>query len=103
MTLVFTAQMLAMATIMKNVLEANGIECVLRNQLIGAGMGELPPIECWPEVWVVDDADVERARQLIAAEADEPSPSEGEPWRCSRCGEQVDAVFAQCWNCSAER
>jgi len=27
----------------------------------------------------------------------------GEPWRCRHCGEEVDAIFAQCWNCEAER
>lgn len=99
---VYTAQTSAMVGNVKNVLEANGIPCVLRNEFLSAGRGELPPIECWPEVWVANDSDAERAQQLIAGATESPD-SAREPWRCSRCGEEVDAIFAQCWNCEAER
>ena len=99
---VYTAQAIAIAGNVKNVLEANGIPCVLRNEFLSAGQGELPPIECWPEVWVAYDSDAERAKQLVA-EATETRGPVGEPWRCRHCGEEVDAIFAQCWNCEAER
>ena len=99
---VYTARILAAVANVQNVLEANGIPCLLRNEFLNAGFGELPANECWPEVWVTDDRDAERARNLIA-EAIETSASPAAPWRCRRCGEEVDAVFAQCWNCDAER
>lgn len=102
MILVYTAQTIAMVGHVRNVLEANGIPCVLRNEFLSAGAGELPPIDCWPELWIANDSDVGRARQLVA-EATEGPDAAGEPWRCNACGEEVDPVFALCWNCGAER
>ena len=99
---VYTAQTITMAGNVQNVLEANGIPCVLRNEFLSACFGGLPPIQFGPEVWVANDADAERARQLIA-EATKTPASATEPWRCGDCGEEVDAIFAQCWNCGAER
>ena len=40
---------------LKNVLATFGINCVARNIDLISAAGELPPIECWPELWVVDD------------------------------------------------
>ena len=102
MTRVYTARILAEVANVQNVLEANGILSVLRNEFLNAGIGEIPPAECWPELWVTDDRDAERARALIV-EAVEPSTVPAVPWRCRRCGEEVDAVFARCWSCGAER
>ena len=99
---VYTAQNIALVAPVRNLLEANGIPCILRNDFLSAGRGELPPIECWPEVWVTNDSDAERARELVA-EATRGADPDAEPWRCTRCGEEVDAVFAECWNCGAER
>ena len=99
---IYTAQNIALVAPVRNLLEANGIPCILRNDFLSAGRGELPPIECWPEVWVTNDSDAERARELVA-EATRGADPAAEPWRCTRCGEEVDAVFAECWNCRAER
>jgi hypothetical protein len=40
---------------LKNVLASFGIRLLDRNFDLSSGAGELPPIECWPELWVVDD------------------------------------------------
>lgn len=99
---VYTAQNVALVAPVKDHLEANGIACLLRNDFLSAGRGEIPPIECWPEVWVTNDSDADRARELVA-EATRETPAAAEPWQCARCGEEVDAVFAKCWNCGAEQ
>jgi len=98
---IYTAQSLAKVVNAKNVLEAAGLACVLRNEFLQPGLGEIPGIECWPELWLVNDSDAERARQVLfeAPAADVA----GESWRCGRCGEKVEAVFGECWNCGAER
>jgi hypothetical protein len=98
---VYTARTLADVANVKNVLEANGVPCILRNEFVGAGVGELPPIECWPEVWV-DDADAEVASELLTHAAEEPD-RDRKPWRCRTCRERVDAVFARCWSCGTRR
>ena len=99
---IYTARTITMVGNVKNALEANGIPCVLRNEFLNAGFGCLPPLWGWPEVWVANDSDAERAQQLIA-EATKTPASATESWRCRHCGEEVDAIFAQCWNCGAEQ
>ena len=81
----------------RNVLEAAGIRAVVRNQFLSSAMGELPPAECQPQLWVLDDADAARAEQLLFAGV----PS-GPPWQCE-CGETLGGQFTQCWKCGSYR
>ena len=67
MVLVYTAESLAIVQNVMNALEANGIPCVIRNDILNAGAGQLAPLGCGPEVWGVDDPDAERAEQFIDA------------------------------------
>ena len=80
----------------KNLLEAEGIPCQIRNEHLGSIMGEMPFVETWPELWVVNDLDFDRATQLIT-DADAESPKT--PWCCKKCGEENEGQFAACWNC----
>src|SRR5258706_16213380 len=89
---VYTAQTLAMVTIARSALEAQGIPCVLRNEFLSAGRGELPPIETWPELWVADE-DQARAREFLAGE---PGTA-GRLWYCRPCAELVEGVFGRRW------
>jgi len=82
----------------KNLLAAEGIRTEIRNEHLGSIMGEMPFVETWPELWVVNDLDFDRAAQLITA-ADSESPRAS--WRCKRCGEENEGQFAACWKCSA--
>ncbi len=82
----------------KNLLTSEGIRCEIRNEYLGAIVWEIPWVETWPELWVVNDLDFDRATQLLAA-ADAESPTA--PWKCRRCGEQNEGQFAACWNCGA--
>jgi hypothetical protein len=84
-----------------SVLETAGIRCLLRNAYLGGAAGELPVNECWPEIWVLDDADAPRAERLLR-EAAAPPAAAG-PWRCPACGETLEASFGQCWHCGTER
>jgi hypothetical protein len=81
----------------RNLLEAEGIPCEIRNQHLGGIMGEMPFTETWPQLWVVNDLDYDRAEQLISADSIEESPSE--PWQCRQCGEENEGQFAACWSC----
>lgn len=82
----------------RNLLEAEGIRAVVRNEMLSSAMGELPPAECQVEVWVLRDGEAERAQQLLQA----PAPT-GEPWSCTACGERSEPQFTQCWRCGADR
>ncbi len=46
-------------------LEAAGIEAVLKNSYLSGAIGELPPMAVWPEIWIVNDDDLPRARQVM--------------------------------------
>ena len=81
----------------KNVLESEGIATVIKNAILGGIAGEMPLDQVWPELWVVNDLDYERAKQLIDETITVESPTE--PWTCRKCGEQNEGQFAACWNC----
>jgi len=81
----------------RNLLEAAGIAAVVKNQYLSSAMGELPPAECQPQLWVVNDSDAGRAERLLFAT--EPV---GPAWQCS-CGETLGGQFTQCWRCGAYR
>lgn len=86
----------------RQVLEANHIACVIRNEFLQGGAGELPPIECWPELWVLEDFQLEKARALVeAALAIRLEPAEA--WHCPECREPLEGQFTACWHCGTER
>ena len=95
---IFSAPILTIVANVRNVLEINGIESVIRNQYLCAGVGELPPIECWPTLWVAEQ-DEARALELIEADEDQS----GHVWKCPKCGEEVEGQFDICWNCGTEK
>ena len=82
----------------KNILISEGIPAFLRNEHLGSIIGEMPFQEVWPELWVENDLDYDRAKQLIdASTIIDESPTTH--WRCSNCGEENEGQFAACWAC----
>ncbi len=83
----------------KNVLEHAGVACLIKNRDLGGGLGDLPVFDCAPELWVLHDEHVDRARALLR---DSVRPAaRGASWRCSACGEDNEAQFAACWSCGS--
>ena len=85
---------------LRNVLECAGIACEVRNDRLGGVVGEIPFVECWPELWVRRPGDALRARGLIEEALRPPEPAEA--WACPGCGERIEPQFAQCWRCGAQ-
>jgi hypothetical protein len=83
----------------RNLLEAEGIRAVVRNEILSSAMGELPPAECQIEVWVLREADAARAGEILR----QPDRSAGPAWKCADCGETSEGQFTQCWRCGAYR
>ncbi len=86
----------------RQVLEANHITCVTRNEFLQGGAGELPPIECWPELWVLEDFQLEKARALVEAVLAIRLEA-AEAWHCPQCREPLEGQFTACWHCGTER
>ena len=93
---VFTHEQPAMAGYVCALLQGQGVVCEVRHQYLGGAVGELPPFECWPEVWVVDHQ-ADWALELVEALA--PADQPGPDWTCPGCGERVEGQFAICWQC----
>ena len=84
----------------RNLLASEGIASEIRNQHLGSIVGEMPFVEVWPELWVKNDLDFDRALQLISDAVGDEAPQAS--WQCSKCGEDNEGQFAACWNCGSE-
>lgn len=82
----------------RNLLEAHGIQAVVKNDVLASAMGELPPAECQAELWVRTELDAERAQAIL-----DLKQHSGPAWRCASCAETCEAQFTQCWRCGAYR
>ena len=98
---IYSAPVLAMVENVKNVLELNGVKSTITNQYLSAGVGELPPIESWPQLWV-EEEDVERAAEIIRSTGKDLNQPE-KVWVCPKCNEEVEEQFTECWNCGTAR
>ncbi len=99
---VYSSPNSAMVYLMKNILETFGIECVVLGEYRRSAVGEIPPIEAWVELWILDDLRLAEAQQILE-EAQEKSRTEQETWHCPKCGEELEGQFDQCWKCGTER
>jgi hypothetical protein len=87
---------------LRELLEHHHIKCIAKNEFLFGAAGELPPTECWPELWIAEDFQYKKAQELVdsfLATSAEP----GSEWSCSECGETIEGQFNACWRCSAER
>ena len=97
---VYSAENLVMTGHVRSLLQQAGIECEVHNQNLAGALGELPPFECWPEVWIYDDGDYDQAMAVI--EQGLAGDNSAAVWQCT-CGERIEGQFSHCWHCGAER
>ncbi len=97
---VYSAANISLVSIVKSILEQRGIKCWMRNDALSAGIGELPPIETWPQLCVEKD-DYSEAKHIVeeALAANDISMM----WKCDSCGEVIEGQFTECWNCGKSR
>ena len=84
----------------KNILENAGIPTFVRNEHLSGVEGMIPIFQ--PGLCVVNDADEDRARQLIEQAKLSEDPGDGPEISCSSCSEKNPSNFALCWNCGTE-
>ena len=99
---VFVSQNLFEVEMRKDRLEQAGIRCMIKNQRSSGLAGENPFTEVFPELWVIQGEDYDRARQVLE-EGLVLLPSNQDSWTCPGCGERHESQFAECWNCGQER
>lgn len=86
------------AHILRGVLEQSGIVTHVFNEHAQSGVGQLPVMDAWPELWV-EEEDIERAAAVLDAFRNAPPVAAAR--RCPACGEDSPGNFHVCWNCGA--
>ena len=85
--------------LLKNVLENDGIHCVLKNQELAQAM-PISPFN--PELWVLNDDDLPQAQKLCH-DWFHPEPDDLDVWDCQKCGQRLGSRFDTCWECGTKR
>lgn len=99
MKLVYTHPALIVVSQARSELDQLGIRCLLRNEYAVGAVGELSPIDAWPELWVLEDRDWESAVQAIEKLQNDSGKVD---WKCARCGNTSPGTFETCWHCGGE-
>ncbi len=100
MKIIYTNENNFLVNNIKNIIEAQGIEVFVKNEYAQGAVGEIPAFEAWPELWVVNDSDFDRAMEAVNSQQKNKDNSE---WRCKICTEVNDASFELCWKCQHEK
>jgi hypothetical protein len=82
----------------KNILDNEGIETLIKNEAI-QGIGIIEFGMCWPELWLTDEKQAEKAQSLIDTILSDDEKT-AENWICPSCSETNEAAFNLCWKCS---
>lgn len=85
----------------KNILSMQGIDCFVNNDFGNTMGAEFGIGNTLLELWVKEDADYEKAREIIDQQI-ETSKQPHAAWLCPNCGEENAGQFAVCWNCQTE-
>ncbi|MUH71817.1 DUF2007 domain-containing protein [Psychrosphaera haliotis] len=74
------------------------IKHLVKNEYISGAIGELPFTEAWPQLWVLNDSDLDSARSACKA-IEQELKTDKPDWNCTHCGEENHANFEFCWQC----
>ncbi len=96
----YSAANLLDAYLLLHRLQRAGIGARVLNQHAQGGLGEIPFTHAYPEVWLIEPADAERARAIVVEH--ERAVAEPETTRlCRFCREENPGSFELCWRCGA--
>jgi len=96
MKMVYSNENIFLVSNVKNLLEAQQISTFIKNEFAQGALGEISAFDSWPEVWVVNDGDFERALAIVKSSQ---SCQGAVDWICNNCCEPNDPSFEICWNC----
>lgn len=96
---IYSAANLMEAHIILDLLMHAGINARLFNENAQGALGEIPFTHAYPDIWVSNDSDVERGKEIVRRY--ELSPIDAGIIFCKACGEENPANFQLCWQCGA--
>lgn len=98
---VYSAQDLIEAQFLKDFISENKIDVIIKGDILMGAIGEIPA-DTTPSIWVLDESDYDRAKELVAAFRERNSVNNS-VWKCPDCDELIEPQFSQCWNCGKVR
>ena len=96
---IFRKQDATTVGLLQNLLESEGISTYFRNEYVSTNGIALPDFT--PALCILNEADVERAVELIRTYIESSRDESSEELTCPECGESSPGTFAACWNCGA--
>ena len=93
----YTAADIIEAQLLKKLLASKGIATTLKNENLQSGVGEIPFVETWPELWLLDLHDLDLAQQVLNEFVNRKTASD---WVCTICNERNPGSFEICWMCA---
>jgi hypothetical protein len=102
MKLLFSSVDLIAVSQLKDFLEDQGIPCLVKNEILTALWPEVPFADSFPELWVQNDADFEKAAR-IKADWKRPMDVRSPAWTCPHCAEELEPQFSSCWKCGTAK
>jgi len=93
----YTAADTIEAQLVQKLLASEGITTSLKNENLQSGVGELPFVEMWPELWLLNLHDLDRAQQVLNEFVNRTVASD---WVCTICNERNPESFEICWMCA---
>lgn len=86
----------------QGLLEAEGIRTEIRNDGVLGLSGAAPFAPTDPELRLIDEEDKPRAEAILRQYYEDSERAAKTPaWTCEKCGETVEGIFTECWNCRA--
>ena len=81
----------------RTVLEEAGIKTFLKNEHVSNTEAWIPEFD--PALCIVDDAEYDKAVELMKQHMANGDPAPTPDVSCDKCGEKNPSNFAVCWNC----
>ena len=96
MKILYVANDIIEAQLLNLVLRTEGLSSFVKNASLQSGIGELPFVETWPEVWINDLCEWDTALGILV---DFEQAVGKKDWVCSNCNEINPGSFQICWSC----
>ena len=103
MKIVYSSNDFLMVGHLKNLLENQGIACILKNEHVSNLPAFIPACEIYPEIWVIDESRNVEAKNVIEEALHSNNTSEGASWECPNCNEVMEPQFSECWSCGESK
>lgn len=94
---IYAAANIQEAYLVQGLLNEAGIESRILNEYAQGGVGEIPFTQAYPEIWLENEHDVEKAKKIVSLF--ENRQQQDEELTCSQCHESNPGTFETCWQC----